>query len=123
MMKRTVKLGSSTLLLLSTFCPAAIGQPLLNVQPGVQFGWPTGLNNTYRVQWSPNPGGAWADLAVPLAGDGTTNLLYDPVPLGVRRYQVLEIVPGSPAVPGLPLNGGFESGSGITASNWVVAQA
>jgi CxxC motif-containing protein (DUF1111 family) len=122
-MKRRAKLGSSAWLLFFGFCLAAIGQPLLNVQPGVQVGWPTITNNTYRVQWSPNPGGAWTDLPGPLPGDGTTNLLFDPVPLGVRRYQVLEIVPGSAAVPGLPLNGGFESGSGITASNWVVAQA
>src|ERR1051326_7772722 len=115
MMKCAIEVGSSTLLLLSTFCLTAISQPLLSVQPGVQFGWPTSTNNTYRVQWSPNPGGAWTDLAGPLPGDGTTNLLYDPVPRGVRHYQVLEIVPGSSAGPGLPLNGGFESGSGITA--------
>src|SRR5436190_1218253 len=98
-MKRIVELGSSALLLVFTFSFPATGQPLLSVQPGVQFGWPTATNNTYRVQWSANPNAAWADLAVPMVGDGTTNLLYDPVPLGVRHYQVLEIVPGSSGVP------------------------
>src|SRR5262252_2894459 len=122
-MKRAVELGSSTFLLFCVFGLAASGQPLLTFQSGVQFGWPTVTNNSYTAQWSPSPSGAWTDLAGPLPGDGTTNLLYDPVLLGLRRYQVLEIVPGSPAVPGLPLNGGFESGSGVTASNWVVAQA
>jgi len=120
-MTRVVKLGSSTLFAL--FSLAAMGQPLLTFQAGVQIGWATATNNTYWVQWSPKAGGAWTDLAGPLPGDGTTNLLYDPVPSGVRRYQVLEIVPGAPAVAGLPLNGGFESGSGMIASNWIVSQA
>src|SRR5215467_4171263 len=106
-MKRAVELRSSTFLLFSVLSLAAIGQPLLTFQSGVEIGWPTGTNNTYRAQWSPNPSGAWTDLTGPLPGDGTTNLLFDPVPNGVRRYQVLEIVPGSPAVAGLPLNGGF----------------
>jgi CxxC motif-containing protein (DUF1111 family) len=102
---------------------AANGQPLLTLQNGVQFAWPTTTNNTYRPQWSPNPVGSWTDLGSSLPGDGTTNSLFDPVPNGVRRYQVLEVVPGSGPTATAPLNGGFELGNGITASNWVVSQA
>jgi len=50
-------------------------------------------------------------------------VLYDGAAAGVRNYKVLEIVPDAPAVPALPSNGGFEAGSGVIASNWVVAQA
>ncbi|HSU56419.1 MAG TPA: di-heme oxidoredictase family protein, partial [Candidatus Dormibacteraeota bacterium] len=85
--------------------------------------WPTTTNNIYRVQSAPSLGGPWTDLAGPVPGDGTTNLLFDPLPSGSRYYQVLEIVPGSPAVGGLPVNGGFETGTGVIASNWVVSQA
>ena len=99
------------------------GQPLLNIQTGVQLGWPTTTNNTYRPQWSPNPVGSWTDLGAAVAGDGTTNTLYDPVVSGTRRYQVLEMVLGSAPVAVIPTNGGFESGSGATASNWLVTQA
>jgi CxxC motif-containing protein (DUF1111 family) len=122
-MKRALKWELSTCLLFWISALAGIAQPVLTFQSGVQFGWPTATNNTYRPQWSPNPVGVWTDLGGPLPGDGTTNLLYDPVPSGLRRYQVLEIVPGSPASAGLPSNGGFESGNGINASNWVVSQA
>src|SRR5215208_4359784 len=42
---------------------------------------------------------------------------------GTRTYQVLEMVPGSPPVIEISLNGGFESGSGTIASNWSVTTA
>jgi CxxC motif-containing protein (DUF1111 family) len=101
----------------------ASAQPLLTFQNGVQFVWPTRTNATYRPQWSSYPLGVWTDFGAPIPGDGTTNLLFDPVASGIRHYQVLEIVPGSaPAAP-LPLNPGFEFGNGVTASNWVVTQS
>src|SRR5205085_433470 len=59
----------------------------------------------------------------PVAGDGTTNSFYDPATNGARNYQVLEMVPGVPPSSGIPANGGFESGSGTNASNWLVSTA
>jgi len=95
----------------------------LTVQPGVQLSWLTNTKDTYHLQWSPNPIGAWTDL-VAVTGNGTTNTVYDPVPSGTRLYQVLDIVPGTPAVSGnLVTNGGFENGNGATASNWTVDTA
>ncbi len=58
-----------------------------------------------------------------MAGSGGTNSLYDPAPAGTHQYQVLEMVPGVPPSAAIPANSGFESGGGITASNWAVTTA
>src|SRR5882724_11561831 len=91
-------------------------QVQLNIQPGVQLSWLTNTNDTYHLQWSSSPVSTWTDL-VAVAGNGTTNTLYDPVAAGTRSYRVLDIVPGTPATTAAPANGGFESGSGTTASS------
>src|SRR5688572_7951208 len=95
-------------------------QPGLAIQSGVNVSWPTSTGNTYRVQWSLDDGGAgpWTDLGGPVSGDATTNSLYDPIPRGVRHYRVLEVVPGSTPAASIPVNGGFELGSGLVATNW-----
>jgi CxxC motif-containing protein (DUF1111 family) len=95
----------------------------LNIQPAVTFSWPTVTNNTYQPQWSPVSGGTWTALGSPMAGNGATNSLYDPVLYGTRNYEVLEIVPGVAPSSAIPTNGGFESGSGTTANNWSVDTA
>jgi CxxC motif-containing protein (DUF1111 family) len=97
-------------------------QPFLNIQPGVQLSWATTTNKTYQPQ-SSTAGGPWASLGASLPGDGLMHSLYDPFAPGVRSYHVLEIVPGSSPVSAIPLNGGFEFGNGITASNWPVTTA
>jgi len=118
-MRRTQHITSAAVALLVNLCmPAGGAQPLLNIQSGVELNWPTTTGNTYRAQWSLNPGGPWADLGVPVPGTGATNLLYDPVPIGTRHYQVLEMVPGSGPVSPIPVNGSFESGTGTSATNW-----
>ncbi len=99
-------------------------QVQLSVQPGVQLSWLMNTIDTYQMQWSSNPASTWNNLGAAVAGNGTTNTVYDPVPSGTRLYQVLDIVPGAPAFPGnLVTNGGFENGNGATASNWSVDTA
>jgi CxxC motif-containing protein (DUF1111 family) len=99
-------------------------QVQLNIQPGIQLNWPaTNTTNTYHLQWSSGPGGTWADLVAAIPGDGTTHLLFDPVPSGTRQYQDLEIVPGTPPSSASPTNGGFENGSGTSATGWTVDTA
>jgi len=103
---------------------AGSAQVQLNLQPGVQLNWPTpNTTNTYHLQWSPASGGSWSDLVAAITGDGTTHILFDPVPSGNRLYQDLVIVPGTPPSAALPANSGFESGTGPTASNWTVDTA
>src|SRR5215212_121962 len=80
-------------------------QPLLNIQSGVQFSWPTTTTNTYQPQWSSNPSDLWAALGGLVPGDGLTHSHFDPVASGTRTYQVLEIVPGSPPLIEISLNG------------------
>src|SRR3954447_20388856 len=119
-MKRTSILHPAMVALFVLIGLTADGQPLLNIQSGVQLGWSTATNKTYRPQWSPNPVGSWTDLTGLLPGDGTTNFLFDPFPSGSRNYQVMEMVPGFPPSASIPTNGGFEFGTSATASNWTV---
>ncbi|HKW29112.1 MAG TPA: family 16 glycosylhydrolase [Verrucomicrobiae bacterium] len=99
-------------------------QVQLNIQSGVQLGWPApNTTNSYYLQWSPISGATWTDLVMAVAGDGTTHTFFDPVPSGSRQYQDLEIVPGTPPSFASPANGGFEAGSGISAGNWTVDTA
>src|SRR5215212_11954226 len=80
----------------------------LSIQSGVKVNWPAATGNTYRVQWSLNPGGAWMDLSGPVPGNSPTSSFYDPAPPGARHYRVLEIVPGSAPAASIPVNGGFD---------------
>ena len=99
-------------------------QVQLNVQSGVQLGLPTpNRTNTYHLQWSPISGATWTDLVAAVTGDGTTHTNFDPVPSGSRQYQDLEVVPGTPPSTASPANGGFETGSGSTATGWTVDTA
>jgi CxxC motif-containing protein (DUF1111 family) len=95
-------------------------QPVLSIQSGVTVNWFATTGATYRAQWSPHSSGAgpWTDLGAPVIGDATTHSLYDPLPKGVRHYRVLEMLAGSTPVPPLPVNGGFETGPGVSAANW-----
>src|SRR3974390_2550394 len=112
-----------TLLLFLFVMGVANAQVRLSVQPGVQLSWLTNTKDTYQLQWSPNPVGAWTSLMT-VAGNGMTNTALDLVPSGARLYQILDIVPGTPAVSANQVtNGGFESGTGGTASNWSVDTA
>jgi CxxC motif-containing protein (DUF1111 family) len=122
-MKRTLPLRSAiaTLLLLSALMGNA--QPTLSMQPGALINWLAQATNFYRPQWSPPPSGAWSDLTTNLSGNGLTNSFFDPVASGMRNYRVLEMVPASSPVASIPVNGGFEAGSGTTASNWFITQA
>ncbi|MDB6113036.1 MAG: thiol oxidoreductase [Pedosphaera sp.] len=98
-------------------------QPLISLQPGAVVNWPTVTGRTYQPLWSSGPGAPWANLTASLAGDGTTNILFDPVPAGSRVYQVLEMIPGLPPSASIPTNGGFEFGSGSAATNWSLTTA
>ena len=98
-------------------------QVQLNIQPGVQLSWLENTNDTYHLQWSSNPVTSWTDLVAVAVGNGMTNTVFDPVPSGTRTYQLLDIVPGVPASSSSLTNGGFESGSGATATGWTVDTA
>jgi beta-glucanase (GH16 family) len=58
-----------------------------------------------------------------MAGNGLSHTFFDPFPVGTRTYQLLDIVPGTPASAILPGNGGFESGTGASATGWTVDTA
>src|SRR3954463_6311062 len=119
-MIRTLRIFSAVPVLLALHVTRMLGAgPTIGIQSGVNISWPTSTGNTYQVLWSPNPDAApWANLGGAVLGDAMTNSLYDPVPPGLRHYQVLEIVPGSTPVASIPVNGGFEFGNGSIATNW-----
>jgi beta-glucanase (GH16 family) len=94
----------------------------LRVQSGAQLTWLENTNNTYILQWSSNPATTWTSLIM-AAGNGLPNTYFDPFASGTRAYQLLDIVPGTPASPTLPANGGFESGTEGSATDWTVDTA
>jgi beta-glucanase (GH16 family) len=100
-----------------------VAQVRLNIQPGVQVSWLENTNDTYQLQWSTNPSSTWSNLVAAAVGNGTTNTVFDPFPSGTRTYELLDIVPGVPASSSGVLNGGFESGTGSSATDWTVDQA
>ncbi len=100
---------------------ASYAQPALQLETGFELSWPTSVGNSYQPQGSPNPGGPWTNLGPPVPGDGMTHLLYQPAASGPGRYQIVESVPGSASTPPLPVNGGFEAGTGTSANAWTVS--
>jgi beta-glucanase (GH16 family) len=98
---------------------AAAPSPIaVAIQPGAQVSWPTTAGTTWTLQ-SANATGAnviWNTLLGPVAGDGTTNTLFDPLwPTQHTQYQVLQV---SSSTANIVVNGGFETGSGSSVSNW-----
>ena len=90
----------------------------VSIQTGGQISWPTTANTSWTLQAANTLGtnAAWAALLGPAAGDGTTNTLFDLLwPAQHKQYQVLTIISGS---SNIVVNGGFEAGSGLVASNW-----
>jgi len=102
---------------------SAASQPQLNIQTGVSVNWLTRADASYQPEWQAGAGGGWNPLGAITAGNGHTNSLFDPAPPYSRAYQVIESLPGSPGVAAIPANGGFESGSGISADGWSVTTA
>jgi CxxC motif-containing protein (DUF1111 family) len=100
-------------------------QVRLSIQPGVQLSWVENTNDTYQLQWSTNPSSTWSNLIAASVGNGFTNTDFDPFASGARTYQLLDIVPGVPgsSSSNLVTNGGFESGTGTSATDWTVDTA
>ena len=68
---------------------AANSQPLLNIQTGVELlllalSSPAIIPIPTSLQWSPNPVSAWTALTSATPGNGATNSLFDPAPIGSR---------------------------------------
>ena len=87
-----------------------------------QLSWPTTVGNNYQAQWATPPtngSSTWSNLTSVVAGTGVTNTLFDPLGAnGARAYRVLEFT--TYTATNL-LNGGFETGTGTTASNWTAS--
>jgi len=97
-----------------TFEPTLVRNALLS--------WSTAAGNNYQVQWTASPAGTgstWNNLTAMLAGDGTTNSVFDPPGAGgLRTYRVLEY---ANYISTNVANGGFEAGTGSSAANWTSA--
>ena len=91
--------------------------PRLELEFGVNLSWSSTVGNSYTPQWANDVASSWNDLGSARAGDGTTQTQYDPSPSGKYVYRVLEVVPAV-VVTSIPVNGGFESGTGTTANGW-----
>ena len=95
-------------------------EPRLRIEPQVELSWPTSPGNTYQLQGATAVGEPWTNIGSSVAGDGAIHSWVDPLPAGQRIYQILETAPGSDPTPTVPVNGGFEAGTGATAANWTV---
>ncbi|MDB4393286.1 hypothetical protein N9Z45_02855, partial [Akkermansiaceae bacterium] len=90
----------------------------LEIEEGVELTWSTTQGNTYQAQWALTSAGPWNDLGLAHLGDGVDRLLFEPKEVGHRVYRVEEVVPGAGAVPEIPFNAGFESGTDEVSDNW-----
>jgi len=105
---------------LLTVTPGYTNWPVVNAQIGATTSWPTISGNTYEPQSSPDDS-LWTDVAGILSGDGTTNSLFIPGSAALNKfYRVLEVT--SPLSSGISVvsNGGFEFGTGTTATGWSI---
>lgn len=98
---------------------ATAGDTRLEIVPMTELSWLTAPGNIYQLQRADNPGAPWSDLGEAAAGDGSVLALVDPAPTGIHR--VLQTVPGIPAAPAIPVNGGFETATGDGAAHWTIS--
>jgi CxxC motif-containing protein (DUF1111 family) len=92
-----------------------------DVRLGVELSWGTATGKTYELQSALDPMGPWTSRTTVMPGNGSTMVHHDFSGEWSRLYQVLETVPAIPAEPASPFNGGFEAGSGMSATGWTVA--
>lgn len=66
------------------------------VEQGVTVAWPTVLNSNYAVEAAGDltPATTWTNLATPLTGNGTTNVLFDPA--GSNRHKFYRVRQSAP---------------------------
>ena len=65
---------------------------VLNIDPGVGITWFASNNVTYQIQWSSEDLGTntvWSNLGSTIIGQGTTNMVFDPVGPPHNVYQVI----------------------------------
>lgn len=94
---------------------------LAGLQEGGEVAWTPAAGTTWTLQTAGGAGTnvTWTNLLGPASGNGTTNTLFDPLwPKQHSQYQVVQVTPG---VSNIAVNGGFEAGSGATASDWTTA--
>ena len=92
-------------------------QIALTIQSGGLISWPTTIGTTWTLQ--SGAGNVWSNRLGPAAGDGTTNTFFDPLWLAQNpQYQVLQTTVGT---GNIIVNGGFEAGNGLVASNWTIS--
>lgn len=97
----------------------ATNRPVISLQLGTQISWPTTAGSQYQLQWtSRNTNGAsWANLGPSTNGTGGVITMFDPeFPAVHKNFRVQEVTSGADTP--IAVNGGFESGSGTSASGW-----
>ena len=67
--------------------------PPLSIQTAAQVSWPSVANQLYQVQWADVLGSnQWFSFGPPVVGNGTTNVIFDPMGNNSQRfYRVLPI--------------------------------
>ena len=110
---------SLSVLFLAFVLPGTATPLSLRSEVGAELTWATTQGNTYQAQWALTPAGPWNDLGLAYLGDGVNRSLFEPNEVGGRVYRVEEVVPSSGAIPGLPFNAGFESGTDEEPDNWI----
>lgn len=87
----------------------------MTLQLGAQVSWPTKPNTTWTLQAADAPGTnvTWSPVLGPAAGNGATQVVFEPSPR--QQYRAFELTAG---VSNIAVNGGFETGSGSGVSSW-----
>ncbi len=99
--------------------PLAAGE--LQLERGWQFSWPAEVGVSYQLQQAPAESGPWSDLGLPLVGDGSGSLRYHAAAGLEPHFRLTESVMVGPPAADLPVDGGFELGSGSGFQHWATA--
>lgn len=107
------------ILLLASSLGAAAADPQSEL--GASFSWSTVDGGSYQLQQAADPEGPWGDLGSGVPGDGDSVTVYYPVEMGSGVFRLEATVPVGPASSDLPVDGGFELGSGTGFDHWSTA--
>ena len=67
-----------------------VAPPSIQIGSAVQLKWPTVTNQVYQVQYATTLNtNSWTNLGSPVTGNGSTNVVFDPVSDPTRIYRIV----------------------------------
>jgi CxxC motif-containing protein (DUF1111 family) len=93
----------------------------VTLELGQTVEWSTEAGKTYQLQRANVTNSQWLEVDAPMDGDPGSFSIFQSKDGVNWQYRLKATTPGVTPPPALPINGGFEAGSGNNLEDWITA--